>query len=152
MLELPRAEPASRVGELERPQEVRNLLEVGADSVDLVDEVLHADNAKLAQVLLYDGIVCERDALLVDLAIAALVDQVTNRFVGRIAVGDEGFHNLVQLSAISSRLGHPSSYLQHLSRGLGDLNEHAIVDLEKTKKLQSLALLGVDLVDTAIPG
>lgn len=41
-------EAASRRGELEGPEEVAGLLEVGANSVDLVDEVLHADNAELA--------------------------------------------------------------------------------------------------------
>ena len=42
-------------------------------------------------------------------------------------------------------------YPQHLSSGLGHLDEDTIVDLQKTKELQCLALLGVNLVDTGIP-
>ena len=39
-----------RVVELEGPQEVGGVLEVGADGEDLVDEVLHADDAHLAEL------------------------------------------------------------------------------------------------------
>ena len=38
--------------------------------------------------------------------------------------------------------------LQHLRGSLGELDEDTVVDLEQAKKLQSLALLGIDLVDT----
>jgi len=38
--------------------------------------------------------------------------------------------------------------LQHFRGGLGQSNEHAIVDLEKTEKLERLPLLGVYLIDT----
>lgn len=65
VLELPRPEPSSGIGQLERPEEVAGLLEVGADGVDLMDDVFHADNAVLAQLFLDDGVVRERDALLV---------------------------------------------------------------------------------------
>ena len=41
----------ARGGQLDRPEEVGGLLEVRADRVDLVDEVLHADDAILAQHL-----------------------------------------------------------------------------------------------------
>lgn len=37
--------------ELEGPQEAGHVLEVGADSEELVNEVLHADQAELAKVL-----------------------------------------------------------------------------------------------------
>lgn len=39
-------------GQLERPQEVGRLLEAGAHSHDLVNEVLNADDAELAKSLL----------------------------------------------------------------------------------------------------
>lgn len=76
MLELARAEAAGGAVEFERPQEVAGLLEVGADGINLVDEILHADYAVFAQVGLDELVVCQCDAGLVDLAVAALVDQV----------------------------------------------------------------------------
>jgi len=130
--ELARPEAAVGVAELERPEEVARLLEVGADRVDLVDEVLHADDAELAEMLLDDGVVGERDALLVGrLGVSALVDELTDGLEVGVAVGDEGLDNL-----------------QHLGGGLGQTDEDTVVDLEKTEELESLALLGVDLVDT----
>lgn len=131
VLELPGTETTSGVGQLEGPEEVGGLLEVGANGVDLVDQVLNADNAELAEVLLDDGVVSERDALLVDLAVAALVDELADGLEVGVTVGDVGLDDL-----------------QHLNGGLGDLDEAAVVDLEKTEELQGLALLGVNLVDT----
>lgn len=131
VLELPRAEATGWVTQLEGPEEVAGLLEVGADGVDLVDEVLHADDAMLAQFLLDDRVVGERDALLVDLAVATLVDELAHRFEVRVAVGDEGLDDL-----------------QHLQRGLREPDEDAVVDLEKAEQLEGLALLRINLVDT----
>ena len=48
VLELAGPEASSRVGQLEGPQKVADLLEVGADSVELVDEIFHADNTEFA--------------------------------------------------------------------------------------------------------
>lgn len=134
VLELPGAETTSWVRELEGPEEVGGLLEVGADSVDLVDKILDGHNAELAQGILDDFIVGESNALLVDLAIATLVDKLTNVLQVGVSVGDERLNNS-----------------QHLDGSLGDLDEDAIVDLEKTEELQGLALLRVDLVDTKNP-
>lgn len=61
---------------LERPEEVGGGLEVGADGEDLVDEVLNADDAVLAEHLLNLGVLADGDALAVDLGIAALVDEL----------------------------------------------------------------------------
>lgn len=72
VLELPLVEAAVRAVKLERPQEVRGLLEVGANGVDLVDKVLHADHAVLLEVLLNDLVVSQRDALLVNLSVSTL--------------------------------------------------------------------------------
>lgn len=135
VLELAGTEATSGVGELEGPEEVGGLLEVGADGVDLVDQVLHADNAVLGEVLLDDGVVGKGDALLVDLGVSALVDELTDGLQVGVTVGDEGLDDL-----------------QHLRGGLGQADEDTVVDLEKTKELESLALLGVDLVDTLDAG
>lgn len=53
--------------QLERPQEVGRVLEVGAHGQDLVDEVLHADDAVLAQLGLDQVVAGDRGALAVDL-------------------------------------------------------------------------------------
>ena len=131
VLELAAAETTSGVAELEGPQEVGGLLEVGADGVDLVDQILHTDNAVLAEVLLDDGVVGERDALLVDLAVSALVDQLLDGLQVGVTVGDPRLDNL-----------------EHLSGGLGDTDEDTVVDLEQAEQLEDLAGLGGDLVDT----
>ena len=133
VLELPWPETSSGVGELERPQEVRSLLEVGTNGIDLVDQILHTDDAELAKVGLDDLIVGKRDALLVDLAITTLVNELTNALEVGVAVGDERLDDL-----------------EHLEGSLGQTDEDTIVDLEETEQLKSLALLGVNLVDTAV--
>ena len=135
VLELAGTEATSGVGELEGPEEVGGLLEVGADGVDLVDQVLHADNAVLGKVLLDDGVVGEGNALLVDLGVSALVDELADRLQVGVTVGDERLDDL-----------------EHLRGGLGQTDEDTVVDLEKTEELESLALLGVDLVDTLDAG
>ena len=131
VLELAGTEATGGRGQLEGPQEVGGLLEVGADGVDLVDEVLDADDAVLAKVLLDDVVVGDGQTLLVDLAVAALVDELTDGLVVGVTVGNEGLDDL-----------------QHLGGGLGELDEDTVVDLEETEELEGLALLGVDLVDT----
>ena len=133
VFELPCAESTSRVAQLEGPEEVAGLLEVGSDSEDLVNQVFHADNAVLAQLLLNEGVLGKRDALLVDLAVTTLVDEFTNRLEVGIAVSDEGLDNL-----------------QHLRGGFSQAHKDAVVDLEKAEELKSLALLGVNLVDTIV--
>jgi hypothetical protein len=124
-------EATERVGELEGPQEVGGLLEVGADSEDLVDQILHADNAVLGKVLLDNGVVGKSNALLVDLTVTTLVDELTDSLEVGVTPGDEGLDDL-----------------EHLNGGLGQADEDTVVDLEKTEELEGLALLGVNLVDT----
>ena len=72
MLELPLVEAAVGSVQLEWPQKVRGLLEVGTNGVDLVDEILHADHAVLSEVLLDDLVISQRQALLVNLSISTL--------------------------------------------------------------------------------
>lgn len=87
----------SWVGKLEGPEEVRSLnhdqrndllvsqanatylFEVGASSSNLVHQILNAKNVELAKRLFNNTVVGERDALLVDLAVSTLIDQLTDR-------------------------------------------------------------------------
>jgi hypothetical protein len=131
VLELAGAEATSGVGELEGPEEVVGLLEVGADGVDLVDEILHADNAELAEVLLDYLVVGEGNTLLVDLSVTALVDELTDGLEVGVTVGDVGVDDG-----------------EHLLGGLREANEGTVVDLDQTEQLKDLARLRSNLVDT----
>ena len=131
MPKLPRPEPTRRIRQLKRPEEIARLLEIGPHGHNLVDQVLNADDAEFAQVLLDDLVVGEGDALLVDLAVAALVDEVADGFDGGVAVGDVGFDDL-----------------EHFGRGFCDFDEDAVVDLEETEELHDLARFGGHFVDT----
>jgi hypothetical protein len=110
MLEFPRSETTSGVAQLEWPKEVTRLFEVRSDGGNLVDQVFHTDNAELAQSVLDQLVVGEGDALLVDLAIAALVDEFTDGLEVRVPVGDVWVNDG-----------------EHLLGGFGQANEDAIV-------------------------
>ena len=86
VLELARPPAAVGVGELEGPEEVGGLLEVGAGGDDLVDEILNTEDVVLAEVLFDDLVVGEGDALLGDLAISTLVDQLADSFEVGLAI------------------------------------------------------------------
>ena len=77
-------ETAAGVAQLERPEEVVCFLEVWSDRHDLVEEILHADDPTLAKGLLYDGVVREGNSLVLDLAIATLVDELTSCLYTRV--------------------------------------------------------------------
>lgn len=123
---------AERAVELEGPEEVVGLLEVLAAREDLVDEVLDADNALLAERLLDDVVAGQGDALTAHLAVAALVDQLAHALEVGVPVGDVGLHAA-----------------EHVDGSLVQADEHAIVDLAQAQQLQDLLRLGVHAVDTA---
>lgn len=64
--------------QLKRPQEVGGVLEVGSHGEDLVDEILHADDAEASQIGLDQVVGGDGRALAVDLHEAALVDQLAD--------------------------------------------------------------------------
>jgi hypothetical protein len=133
MTELSGTETSCWVRKLEWPQEVGSLLEVGSDSEDLVDQVLHADNAVLSQVGFDDRVIGESNALLIDLSVSTLVDEFTNRLQVRVSIGNPWLDNL-----------------EHLESGLCHANKDAIVDLKETEELEDLSGLWCDLVDTRL--
>jgi hypothetical protein len=130
-------EASKRGGELEGPDEVVGFLEVGTNRVDLVDEVLHADDTLLAESLLNDRVVGEGNALASttgdgDLPEATLVDELLDRLEVRVPPSDVGLNTT-----------------EHVEGRLVDLDEDTVVDLTKTEQLKDLLGLGVDGVDTA---
>lgn len=74
MPEFPRPESTGRVRELEWPQEIACLFEVGSDRHNLVDQIFHTNDAELAEFLFNDAVVGQRNTLPVDFAVSALVD------------------------------------------------------------------------------
>ena len=66
------------VRELDGPEEVGGLLEVGANGEDFVDEVFHGEDVVFAKCLFDDTVAGKRNALLVDLAVSALCVMVSN--------------------------------------------------------------------------
>ena len=86
MPELACTPAASGVRQLERPEEVRGLLEVRASGRDLVNKVLNAEDVVLAKRLLDHAVIGERNTLLVDLSISTLVDEFPDRLEVRLAV------------------------------------------------------------------
>ena len=125
--------PATGAGELEGPEESVGLLEVAADGVDLVDEVLNADDAAgLAESALNNSVVCNGDALAAELGKATLVDEVADGLEAGVAVGDVGLDNA-----------------EHGGGGLVEADEDAVVDLSQAEESEDLAGAGADTVDTA---
>jgi len=131
MSKLALVETSSWVGQLEWPEEVGGLLEVWTDSEDLVDKILDTDDTKLAEGSLNKGVVGESNALLVDLSVSTLVDELADGLEVWVAVGDPWLDNL-----------------EHLKGGLSQTDKDTIVDLEETEELEDLAWLWCDLVNT----
>lgn len=84
-----------------------------------------------AQLSLNDGVVADGHALLVDAAVAALVDQLLHGLQVGVAPCNVRAHQL-----------------QHLQRCLVDAHERCIEDLAQAQQLQDLADLGGHAVDT----
>ena len=125
-------EATERRAKLEWPEEVVNLLEIGADSPDLVDQVLDAAHvAGFAKVLLDHRVVIEGNSRSVNLAEAALVDELADCITGWVAVSDVGFN-----------------HSDHVNRGAIQLDENTVVELTQAEKLHDLLGLGGKLVDT----
>lgn len=130
--ELARPPSTVGVGQLEWPESSGSLLEVGSAGGELVNEVLHADHAEFAELLLDDGVVGDGDSLTVNLGVTTLVNKLSDGLEVDLSVGDVW-----------------ADKVEHLLRSLGDSDEDTVVDLEETEKLEDLLWLGGDLGDTA---
>lgn len=125
------APSASRVGELERPEEVVSLLEVRANSEDLVEKVFHRKNTELAEVSLDQLVGGKSNALLVDLSVSTLVQKLADGSMAGVTVGNVSLNKSEEL--LSS---------------LGDTQKDTVVDLQKSQQLEGLSGLGGNLVNT----
>lgn len=131
MLELSRPEATRGIRQLEWPQEVARLLEVGPHSHNFMHQILHTDDAEFAQVLLDDLVIGEGNSLLVHLSVSSLVDKVADGFYARVPIGDVGFDDL-----------------EHFGSSFGKFDEDAVVDLEETEELHNFAGFRGHFVDT----
>ena len=117
--------------QFEGPQEVVCLLEVGTDLSNLVDEVLNAGNAVLGEGRFNDRVVGQGNSGAANLAVASLVDKLSDHAGGGVAVSNVGLN---------------SSH--HVHGGFVKSHEHTVVELSESQKLQDLFAGGVKLVDT----
>merc|ERR1719360_233703 len=125
---------AGGVVQLEGPQEVGGVLEVGADSQNLVDQILHTDDAHLAELSLDDVVGGDGGTVTINLDKPTLVDEVTDGLEVGTSVGDVGLTDS-----------------EHVLGCLVDLDEDSVVDLSQPEELEDLLDLGGHLVDTADP-
>lgn len=67
-----------------------------------MDEVLDREDVVLAESLLDDRVVGKRNALLVDLSVSALVDQLTDRLQVRLAVIGNEYTQLLVVNQMAN--------------------------------------------------
>ena len=113
-------------GELEWPEEVVGLLEVGTDGPNLMDKILNAvDVAGFSEGLLDHRVVAEGDSRSVNLAETTLVDELADGITGWVAVGHVRLNNS-----------------DHVDGGAVKLDEDTVVELSQTEELHDLLGLG----------
>lgn len=126
------SEASSRSSQLERPQKVIGLLEVGPNCVDLLNEIFHRFNAVFSEGFADEGVVGKGNALLVDFSEASLEDEFADGLAGGVAEGDVWLHSAQQVRG-----------------GLVDAHEHSVVDLTQSQQSEDAQNFGVQLVDAA---
>jgi len=117
-----------------------------------VDEILNAKDVVFTEVSLDDAVVGKRDALLVDLAVTTLVDQLTDC----LQVGLAGYKSARAMSNEAIRhlpvCDVRFDEAEHLLRRACGPHENTIVDLEEAEQLQNFTGFWGDLVDTKTEG
>jgi hypothetical protein len=114
-----------------------------------MDKILNGEDIVLAKSLLNDLVVGEGYALLVDFAVAALVDQLTNSLEVRLAALTSDHVSTLAIDEHVPICDVRLNKTEHLLGSPCHLDKHAVVDLEQTEELQNLAGFGCDFVDAA---
>ena len=96
-----------------------------------MDQILNAVDALLTKGARDDRVVVQSESLSVDLAEAALVDELADGVTRGVPVSDVGL-----------------DHADHVDGGAVELHEHAIMELTQTEELHDLLRLGGELVDT----
>jgi len=123
---------ASRSVQLERPQKVRRLPEVGSDAGYFVNQIRYADDVAFTQFLLDDLVVDNRNSLTLHLCETTFENQGVDGLHVRMTPSDVRFHDT-----------------QHIDRGLVQFDENAVVDLSQTEQLQNFTHTRMKTVDTS---
>ena len=114
------------------PQEVVGSLEVLSAGLDLLDQLLEAGDAGVLLEGILDGEVARKwDSLSVDLSVSPLVDQLGDGLSVRNSIGDPRLDDS-----------------KHVHGGLVVLEEHGVVDLEKSQESENFLWLRGQSVDT----
>merc|ERR1719291_1266572 len=143
--------PTSRGVQLEGPQEVGGILEVGSNGQNLVDEILHTDDAELAQGALNQIIGGDGGAVAVDLYKSTLVHQLAHRLEVRSSPGDVRLTDPEHVDGSLVQLDeHPVVYLPQPGSPAVQVeaDEHPVVYLPQPEQLENLLHLGGHLVYT----
>lgn len=100
-----------------------------------MNQILNGENVMFSKGSFNDSVIVERNALLVDFPIAALIYQFADGLEIRLPVKVEmrwiAKIGLKDTPVCYIRLHEP----QHLLRGLGNLDEDTIVDLQQAEQL-----------------
>ncbi len=83
------SESTSRIGKLERPQEFVGLLEFRTNSINLVNQIFHADDTMLTKPVLNNAVVCNRNTFSLDLGKPTLIDQFAHCLEVRVTIEGE---------------------------------------------------------------
>ncbi len=119
-------------GQLNRPQEVGNSLELSTNGENLVNNILNALESLLSKSSLNNSVGTDWQSLARHLAETSLVDDVLDRLKAGVTVSDEGLDQS-----------------EHFDGGGIDTDEDTIVELSKSQQLQDLLHLRRDSDDTA---
>ena len=118
-------ESSSGVGELEGPQKVVGLLEVGSNSVNFIDKVSGTVDANSGESFLDNRVIGNGDSLVSDLSESTLVNKLLNGLPRGNSVCD------VRLDQS-----------EHTDGGLVQSHKGGVVELTKTEELHNLLGLG----------
>lgn len=117
------------------PEELVDILELGSNCEDLVNDIFHADDSVLFELLLDDQVTGEGNALPIELGESALVDKLSDGLEVGISVGNVWFDQT-----------------EHLDDRSVQADKGGIMDTTESEKLENLLCLGIDSVDTTDTG
>lgn len=114
-----------------------------------MNEIFYGENVDLSEGTFNDGVVGEGDALLVDLAIAALVNQFANCFEVGLAMTRSQEKNMVDRANRYIPVCDVWLYqTEHLLGCPCHLDENAVVNLEQSEELKDFSWFWCNLIDT----
>merc|ERR1711907_502374 len=121
-----------RSRQLDWGQSVVNLLEIGTNSVNFVNQIFNAVDSNGTQSFFNDGIAVKFDSLTVDQNGTSFVDHLFDGFLRRITPGDKGI-----------------SHSKHVDGRFVQSDEDGLTNLSQSEDLQNFLRLRRDLINTS---